>query len=611
MENIGNLLLIVSLFILLSGIHAVTPSGELKIRLNSNVLYVAPGTFGSSLSEETQTTYRKLVVPALAADGCDPEVPILPKNAQFYLLVSRGNCSFDTKAIAAESQGAKGIVVYNSLEGIYQGKGVASESDYNCDNGYGYVNNTVEPIYGDEMQELMPSSCTKNSNCDSGRCLVTNTTDENGIKVCCAWDLYITMGSSSDESSSVNIPVVFVRMQDADTLFGYPELAKSVLDVALYSRSTSSIDLASVVVWLIAVVTVVLGSARAAEEDRVLHHLYKFDARGMVSSNVDGDDDEESGSERSSSSRSNSMSSFTSASTNAREQSASAIRSAHMQSTPVRAPDPVTGCGASSQTSSSTSSTSSFTTSSPAHQREQANLPRGAGLGRGPRGSTSFSYSPLRASHGTGSISSGRGAVQENEGNGISVANRVEEGDEGLGVISGRHSMGINNNRGSASSRSDDDANGVNDTSLDITFCQAVGFVFVSSGFLLLLYFVDVYSFVGLMYLVAAAVATTLVLFNPFYRAVVKRLCPDAYRCCDANPDVDYTLASDVKVDFLFVLAVLTAASVSVSWYLYSQESWVWVLQDVMGVSVCVMFLSAVRLPNLRVAATLLSLAFL
>jgi hypothetical protein len=90
------------------------------------------------------------------------------------------------------------------------------------------------------MDDAMPEECTADTKCSSGRCVITNMTDSNGIKVCCAWDLYITMGSSDDfDDNAISIPAVFIRMTDKDTLFSYPELDSMLLDVLLYDRPTS------------------------------------------------------------------------------------------------------------------------------------------------------------------------------------------------------------------------------------------------------------------------------------------------------------------------------------------------------------------------------------
>lgn len=47
--------------------------------------------------------------------------------------------------------------------------------------------------------------------------------------------------------------------------------------------------------------------------------------------------------------------------------------------------------------------------------------------------------------------------------------------------------------------------------------------------------------------------------------------------------------------------------SLCVIWYLFSEDMrWVWILQDFLGVSVCILFLSSVHLPNLQAATMLL-----
>jgi signal peptide peptidase-like protein 2B len=53
------------------------------------------------------------------------------------------------------------------------------------------------------------------------------------------------------------------------------------------------------------------------------------------------------------------------------------------------------------------------------------------------------------------------------------------------------------------------------------------------------------------------------------------------------------------------------AAIIPAAWYYWQAETWSWLLQDFMGISVCLCFLNAVRLPNLQVATILLTLAFL
>lgn len=160
-------------------IMAVIPMGELTTRKllgTATTVYGAPASFGLALSAEKNAVYIRLVMPVSGFDGCEPEAPTIRNNQPYYLLVMRGNCSFLDKALAASDIGAAGVVVYNSLEGIYQGNEYASSEDYNCDNGSGYVDTIISPVYGDEMTEMMPTECTLDSKCSSQRCVFTNST---------------------------------------------------------------------------------------------------------------------------------------------------------------------------------------------------------------------------------------------------------------------------------------------------------------------------------------------------------------------------------------------------------------------------------------------------
>ena len=52
---------------------------------------------------------------------------------------------------------------------------------------------------------------------------------------------------------------------------------------------------------------------------------------------------------------------------------------------------------------------------------------------------------------------------------------------------------------------------------LQITPHHALGFILLSSSFLLIMYFVDIYFFVSLLYLLSAAFASSKVFFHPFF----------------------------------------------------------------------------------------------
>jgi hypothetical protein len=95
------IIFIIFLIFGLVGINAIIPSGEMFIYRYDTSVYVAPAAFGSSLEGEYETSFYRIVQPSNEATGCSPIVDRLYPNANFYLMVSRGECSFEAKARAA------------------------------------------------------------------------------------------------------------------------------------------------------------------------------------------------------------------------------------------------------------------------------------------------------------------------------------------------------------------------------------------------------------------------------------------------------------------------------------------------------------------------------
>jgi Signal peptide peptidase len=57
----------------------------------------------------------------------------------------------------------------------------------------------------------------------------------------------------------------------------------------------------------------------------------------------------------------------------------------------------------------------------------------------------------------------------------------------------------------------------------------------------------------------------------------------------------------------LILIPALISTGLCVTWYIFCERiNWVWIVQDFLGVSVCLLFLTSVHLPNLKAAAMLL-----
>ena len=104
---------------LLTRVEAVLPTASLRLT-NGGRVYASAAWFGLQIPEEEDATFLPLRVPSGDADGCEGVSVDDAPSGGFVLLVERGNCFFDVKALAAQEAGAKGLVVMNSLEGKRQ-----------------------------------------------------------------------------------------------------------------------------------------------------------------------------------------------------------------------------------------------------------------------------------------------------------------------------------------------------------------------------------------------------------------------------------------------------------------------------------------------------------
>ena len=67
----------------------------------------------------------------------------------------------------------------------------------------------------------------------------------------------------------------------------FDELSSLTLEVALFARPTSMFDFASILIWLIAVITVASGATLAAEEDTLQQQGLKGSMSNTVARHAD------------------------------------------------------------------------------------------------------------------------------------------------------------------------------------------------------------------------------------------------------------------------------------------------------------------------------------
>mmetsp|Transcript_28552 Transcript_28552/g.68031 ORF Transcript_28552/g.68031 Transcript_28552/m.68031 type:complete len:435 (+) Transcript_28552:302-1606(+) len=134
-----------------------------------------------------------------------------------------------------------------------------------------------------------------------------------------------------------------------------------------------------------------------------------------------------------------------------------------------------------------------------------------------------------------------------------------------------------------------------------LTEKTAALFIVMASAMLLLLFFLAGW-FVMLMLVVLFAIISWQSL-TVFLSPVIQAISPSTESASLHLPILGSTSVAE------FIAGLVSFACTAI-WAVFRNSPWAWLLQDLLGVSVCVMFLRTVQLPNLKVAMILLPLAF-
>ncbi|RHY90897.1 hypothetical protein DYB31_000551 [Aphanomyces astaci] len=178
--------------------------------------------------------------------------------SRFILVVERGNCTFTEKALAAQQIGAAAVIIADTVEAIYNttvrenGSKYDKGGAFDCSQGSAVLPSIESPPWSDLNNA---ATCNTSPSCASQRCIPTGS----GNQVCCMWDVadYLGYGMNADQ---VTIPVVRIRVADASKL--------GSSSVILFKRFVPRVDLAQVLIWLMAVATIVTAGYYGATFER-------------------------------------------------------------------------------------------------------------------------------------------------------------------------------------------------------------------------------------------------------------------------------------------------------------------------------------------------------
>ncbi|GMF14295.1 unnamed protein product [Phytophthora lilii] len=144
---------------------------------------------------------------------------------------------------------------------------------------------------------------------------------------------------------------------------------------------------------------------------------------------------------------------------------------------------------------------------------------------------------------------------------------------------------------------------------LDLNSWHALAFLVLGSGFLVLLFFVDVVIVVVVLFGIGSVSATFQAMWEPLMRRLPIKLLHKQPWCDVLWQWEDILVPAAWSVGDL--VALVLSFGIALFWFITRFQSYSWVFQDIFGVCFCLVFLRTARLPNLKVATVLLVLVFM
>ena len=530
------------LYLLLPGISwAAIPGAEIHIE-GGALEYATFASFGSR-----QIVSGVFNVPPSTIDArlCDEFLDYSAIDWQGdIILVPRGNCTFEFKALAAQQMGASSIIVYNTLESRYGQNNDTSvvypldKADYECNNGVSTITNLTldPPMYNESYHDAFLTFDSPNnlcivddpSRCESQRCFVTGPKNitTGTFQACCAWDILMRMGP--DASANVdNMVAVFITMRQAEIFLALPQNTT----VTIQERPYSNVNASSFLLWMLGIFIVAFASWYSVRDYRKAKRQWQLCFQQSVQRHV----------------------------AQQRQQ-----QQQEQQQQDV----------------------------SPMEEGEAGDLEEVA--------QTNEASCPNDEDMAQDNVHDvERPPTQNAESSDPEEAPEVV--DENPELPPQQPQRTIRENRNQA---------------LELNAWHAAGFVIVASTVLLILFYFEIYSWVTVLYGFGCSGAMAQLIFQPSYSWIARRS-KVLGKCCFA-PITKMTCCELNTVQWVNIIAALTGYLVGAMW-LYvgftdvepSLNPFYWITQNVMGACVAILFLSLIRLSNIKVATILLVATFI
>ena len=625
--------------------NAIVPTAAIDIILpdtpvsNAITLYASQASFGGPVAQYDQRYHSFLeagssgksringvgVIPTLPPDNdlylCNEHEGLVdytktkkqPQSTmnKFYqaaILVPRGQCSFESKALSAQRLGASSLIIYGTLSSRYSLNYTNSTSnvndaktrtdytnedvlwpsnkyDYDCDHSKALIpqdvfNNELDFVklpggYNEQNDKMLMGKSENNlcvkydvvtdgaeksfvTSCDSQRCLITgkNETKDDGkslqYEACCAWDLHVWLYTDTnipkEQQQEITIPTVFITMEQStellDLVRGVNDSGGDPIVLSIYKRYQPTYNLSAVLIWALGVFVAWIASYHSSVDIRRL--IKALHVRRELKAREDYNDSRGSG----------------------------------------------TGGGGGN-----------------GHTRRRSNTPPGTptrdGLEMGDRSTTSE----------TNAVDGDNTNGQER-----TIYRASESNNEDVAAISAspRHQQQQYHQ----------------EESLELTTGHALGFLVMASTSLLVLFFFKIFNVVKIMYAFGCSGAFAQIIVHPGLYALCTRLKWNGplqnMACLSEENATREALRGGFKghcltclLSFFGPIAPVDVAAILISYGTGATWLWVaftvphpdtlvfyWLIQDVFGLCMCMLFLETIKLNAIKVGAVLLIVAF-
>lgn len=491
------------------------------------------------------------------------------------MLIPRGNCTFERKAYNAQQMGASAVIIYNTLESRYKFNATTetviyptNKLDYECNNGESNITDLLldPPAYNGTYHDAFLSFDSNENECivqnpalcESRRCLVTGPADNTTgvLKACCAWDISLSMDADADFPKEVDIVAVFITMRQADDFLAF---ATDDSTISIQERPTGAFNFSSVLLWGLAIFIVAFASWYSSRDYRIVKREWQRRFQRSMAQHLQQQQREQQ----------------------QREATAPAVPAEGEEIREEMGDEAVDLAGISCEESESQP-----VDSSREHEGEEATPDQANVDIESPPPTTQDVSSQDAVASTTETESPSEPPQQPVE----------QENDQ--------------------SPPSQPRRNTSHQQALELNAWHAAAFVIVASSLLLILFYFEIYAWVTVLYGIGCSGAMAQLIFAPSYHWIGRRS-KLLSSCCFAKV-TKVTCCELNTIQWVYVFASVSGYLIGAMW-LYvgftndepSINPFFWIVQDVMGASVSILFLSVIRLSSIKVATILLTATFL